>query len=368
MLRRILLWAAAVLGVGLIGLVALGWWAYVQLTGPMYEPGSLATSAGLQPPPQDDDTRAWTVRRHVDLHHFSRGSGRPVLFIHGGPGVPVRTPMPWLDALYPSFEVHFYDQRGCGASTRPIDRFESPKPWPNMQTLEATLGLGVQVSDIERIRRILGEDRLTLIGHSFGGFLAALYAAEFPQRVEKLVLLAPASVLTLPAEDDEDLFALVRSRLSLERRAEYDAFLDQYMDFRSLFRHDEQLLAKRNLRLGNYILEAMGRSPLAIPDHGGPLETGGWMVQAMYLSMGRHHDYCGALEAISVPTLVVHGDKDLQPVSASARYAELIADAELVRVPDADHFFSGAHPDLRGRVGTFLAPPTAGGGKTAGGG
>ena len=39
---------------------------------------------------------------------------------------------------------------------------------------------------IERIRRILGRDRLTLVGHSFGAFLAAMYAAEFPDRVEAL--------------------------------------------------------------------------------------------------------------------------------------------------------------------------------------
>lgn len=354
MLKKILLWVGAILCVLIMAVVGLGWWAYRQFTGPMYEPGRLATSAGLHPPAPDGDGGAWAVRQRVFLHHFSRGTGRPVLFVHGGPGVPTRTPMPWLDALYPSFEVYFYDQRGCGESTRPFDRFESTGAWPNMQNLEAALGLGVQITDIERIRRILGEERLILIGHSFGGFLAALHAAEFPQRVEKLVLLAPGNVLILPAEKNEDLFSLVRERMPPSQHNEYDAFLDEYMDFGALFEHDEEHLARWNLRLGNYILGAMGRPTPAMPEPGAPLEIGGWMVQAMYLSMGARHDYTPALKAISADTLIVHAELDLQPLAASARYANLIAGAGLIRVPDADHFFSGEHPDLRQRVIEFL--------------
>ncbi len=56
-----------------------------------------------------------------------------------------------------------------------------------MQTLEQTLGISAQVADIERIRRILGEEKLIMVGHSFGGFLASLYAAEFPEHVARMV-------------------------------------------------------------------------------------------------------------------------------------------------------------------------------------
>jgi proline iminopeptidase len=72
------------------------------------------------------------------------------------------------------WNVIHYDQRGCGRSTRPIDRFSSPSFFDH----------------IERIRTILGGDKLVLIGHSFGGFLASPYAAEFPQHVKALVLVA----------------------------------------------------------------------------------------------------------------------------------------------------------------------------------
>ena len=55
------------------------------------------------------------------------------------------------------------------------------------------------------------------------------------------------------------------------------------------------------------------------------------MVHAMYLSMGRRHDYTAALARITADTLVLHGERDLQPVDAGAEYAERIAGAELMR-------------------------------------
>jgi proline iminopeptidase len=74
----------------------------------------------------------------------------------------------------------------------------------------------------------------------------------------------------------------------------------------------------------------------------------------MYLSMGRRHDYTGALAAITAETLVVHGDQDLQPVAGSRQYTQGIANAELFEVAGADHFLMGDHPDLARRVASFL--------------
>jgi len=84
-----------------------------------------------------------------------------------------------------------------GADDRP-DRFEIRNYSKNVAALIRALGIQAQVADIERIRKGLSVERLVLVGHSFGGFLAALYAAEFPGRVEKLVLVAPADLLRFP--------------------------------------------------------------------------------------------------------------------------------------------------------------------------
>ena len=83
-----------------------------------------------------------------------------MLILHGGPGLPYSEPWPGLEPLTDVYRFHYYAQRGCGQSTRPVDTFSSKNSYENMQTLEQALGLGAHLADIERIRHILGEDRL----------------------------------------------------------------------------------------------------------------------------------------------------------------------------------------------------------------
>lgn len=70
---------------------------------------------------EGDDS--WFVEPDIRLHHFSIGRGRPILVIHGGPGYPLGLPVPGFNPLTNRFAFHSYDQRGCGQSTRPFDRF-----------------------------------------------------------------------------------------------------------------------------------------------------------------------------------------------------------------------------------------------------
>lgn len=130
---------------------------------------------------------------------------------------------------FPDTTFYYYDQRGCGDSTRPYDTVPGSSYHSRMMALDTKLGLGAQIADIERIRQILGQDKLTLIGHSFGraafhdssgrlthlgGFTCALYAMEFPDRVEKIIAVTPAPMLVFPS--DFDLFKGVRARLPKE--------------------------------------------------------------------------------------------------------------------------------------------------------
>ena len=49
--------------------------------------------------------------------------------------------MSGLQALTSTYRFHYYDQRGCGQSTRPVDHFDSSNTYKNMTTLDRTLGL-----------------------------------------------------------------------------------------------------------------------------------------------------------------------------------------------------------------------------------
>jgi proline iminopeptidase len=220
-----------------------------------------------------------------------------------------------------------------------------------MGTLERTLGLGAQIADIERIRQILGQEKLVLVGHSWGGFLAALYAAEFPQNVEALILVAPANVLVMPQPDQgSDLFASVRANLPDDQLAAYDAFMDTYMDFNSLFEKSEDDLVEMQAQFGEYYAQTQ---EAAFPQQGRP---GGWMAWAQYLSMGQRHDYRAPLAQVQAPVLVIHGADDLQSESASRMYVEAFPNAEFAVIQGASHFPFEEQPDRFAQVvSTFLA-------------
>ncbi len=346
MKRKVLL---IVLGiVALLIVIVLGGFWYLS-TQPLYKPGTVSQGEGLgaplPPPSQPAGSETWLVEPGIELAHFAEGNGRNVLIIHGGPGMPFSQPLNGLSSLTGEYRFHYYAQRGCGESTRPIDRFESSNVYENMQTLDQTLGLGAQIADIERIRQILGEEKLILIGHSWGGFLASLYAAEFPDQVEALILVAPANMLVMPQpEADSDLFASVRANLPANQQDEFDAFMEDYMDFNSLYEKSEDDLVALNIKFGEYYGDAVSTS---LPEQS---RSGGWMVWAQYVSIGQRHDYRPVLAQVNAPVLVIHGADDLQSEAASHIYVEAFPNAEFVVIRDASHFPFEQQPEQFAQV------------------
>ena len=344
--------ASVAIFLGLI--VILGVFAWYWMGGPMYRPGGLHASALLEPPPQPAGGDYWVMAPNVRLYHYADGSGPDVLVVHGGPGYPIHKPPAGLRALDSQYRFEYYDQRGCGKSSRPVDRLGSGNFYQNMQALDAALGLGAQVSDIERIRRILHDDKLILLGHSFGGFLAAMYAAEFPEHVKGLILVAPATVLVMPQKAG-GLFEEVRASLPAGKRAAFGAFLNQYLDFHHVFDMSEAELAAMNVEFARYYETAAAAHGMTLPSMADTQDAGGWMVQAMYLSMGRWHDYREALRKVTAPVLVIHGARDLQTEAESRAYAQCFPHARFVVIPDAGHFpFAGQPDEFASAAGQFL--------------
>ena len=100
-------------------------------------------------------------------------TGRPILFLHGGPGAGIA---PSHRRLFnpDRFRCVLFDQRGSGQS-RPFASIES-------NTTDALIG------DIESLRHHLGVDKFILFGGSWGSTLALAYAIAYPEHVESLIL------------------------------------------------------------------------------------------------------------------------------------------------------------------------------------
>ncbi|WP_040789925.1 prolyl aminopeptidase [Nocardia paucivorans] len=103
--------------------------------------------------------------------------GKPVVFLHGGPGG--GTDPQHRRFFDPErYRIVLLDQRGCGRSTPHL----ADDPDLSVNT---TWHL---VSDIEALRESLGIDRWLVFGGSWGSTLALAYAQRYPQRVTELVL------------------------------------------------------------------------------------------------------------------------------------------------------------------------------------
>ena len=100
-------------------------------------------------------------------------SGKPVLFLHGGPGSGCS---PTHRRLFDParYCVTLFDQRACGRST-PLGSLDA-NTTPDL------------VADIDRVADALGIDRFMLFGGSWGSTLALAYAQARPERVTEMVL------------------------------------------------------------------------------------------------------------------------------------------------------------------------------------
>lgn len=325
-----------------------------------YRPGELAAdeNISMEPPSQAGvEQNYWRVEDNINLYHFEQGEGKPVLVIHGGPGIPPERPWLGLENLSSEFKFYYYHQRGCGLSTRPIEKFESKNYYQNMKDLDAKLGMGQQIADIERIRKIIGKDKITIIGHSYGGFMATLYALEFPQNIEKLVLVNPAGVLKMPPQDENlNLFAKIEDGLGPEDLMRYRSWQDRYFNYGRLFDQDEKSLQQLNYEFLEYFEKYLVSQGMNLSDRDRPkLENiGGFMVQAMYMSMGRSYDYRNKLLSIEVPTLVLQGGRDFSP-EAAYLYDGNFGNSKLEMMEDGGHFLYNKNPQEFGdRVGNFI--------------
>jgi len=126
--------------------------------------------------------------QHIYWEVSGNREGKPVVFLHGGPGAGT---VPAHRRLFdPSrYRIVLFDQRGCGLSI------------PHASEPEADLSANTTwhlVADMERLRHHLGIERWQVFGGSWGSALALAYAETHPERVTELVL---RGIFTLRREE-----------------------------------------------------------------------------------------------------------------------------------------------------------------------
>lgn len=265
---------------------------------------------------------------HINnVDHFVETRGAvskiPIIVIHGGPGgnnyAFQQTAGKELEKLY---TVIYYDQRGCGRSSRPVNEQDYLIP---------TL-----VDDLYNIIISLEYQKVILLGYSFGGQLALEFTVIHPNLIEKAIV-----------ENPSDFY-----NYDLHNSLQIQGFKDV---------SDKQFLCKildienHNVNKTDVLSAIWNEAPLSIvdqflfhnPDMGkemrslwmeGGFENTGLMHQAL-LDYPNGESILNKIQDVKAKVLIIAGENDRNcGVKLAAKIRDLLPNGKLVIMEDTAHF------------------------------
>ncbi len=265
-----------------------------------------------------------------ELWTESIGSGPPILVMHGGLGLDHTYLRPYLDALAAAHRVIYYDHRGNGRSS-PIQDSE--------QMTHAKW-----IRDADQLRARLGLNKVIVLGHSYGGYLAQEYALAYPDRIAALILCstapafdyAPAAMANIQARGSAELIQFVAQAFSQPCPSD-DALKQSWPRILPLYFHRYDPARHLSL-LANTIFRA---APF---NH------------AFFQCLPKF-DVAEDIRRLNMPTLILGGGDDwiVPHTYGAGRLHRLIPNSELVLFRESGHFpFVEEHDSFTATVGDWL--------------
>jgi proline iminopeptidase len=226
----------------------------------------------------------------VSLFTRTIGDGPQTIVLHGGPGAHHDYLLPQFDLLARGRRLRYYDQRGGGRSAAGRD---------------VPVGWREQVADLDALIAHWGAAPATLLGYSWGGLLAMLYAVHYSHRLGRLALVSPAAATAEGRAQFERNFArrAADPHIAEERRRLAASGLRQ----RDPDAHRQRVF---ELAVAPYF-----HDPERAPDLT-PFRVTGRTQDEVWRSLGEY-DLTTELERLSVPALVAHGRDDPIPLASA---------------------------------------------------
>lgn len=258
----------------------------------------------------------------VDGHRlttYSYGSGEQVLFaLNGGPGLPslaIRTGL--LPVVDHGYRLVSYDQLGTGDSDRPTDI----RLWD----------IERYALEVEKVRTRLALDRIHLLGHSWGGWLAIEYAVTYPDKIASLVLEGTcADMRQFISEARRLCRALGTETEAMMRRHEVARRFDhpEYLAAVSLLNHRHVWRVNTDSELMRYQFDRWNKSIYEIMQ--GPNEF-------FFNGNLRNWTRLAELARVRCPVLIVVGEHDHITPACSRHMQAALPNARLQVFDDCGH-------------------------------
>jgi proline iminopeptidase len=240
------------------------------------------------------------------------GSGRPLLVLHGGPAV--NDYSDWFVTELAGWDALRYTQRGVAPSVT-----------------EGPFSIERHVSDALAVLDQCGVAAATVLGHSWGGYLAMQLAAQAPGRVQALVLAE-----TLGAVGDGGL-AGFGAELAARATPEALARLAELDELSPTSKEEKDAVALEYFRLDWPGYFAVPAQAPPVPETVRVSPEGHEQTSASLAEAVERGDLPGLLSGFTGPVEVVAGERSPLPRQAAESTAALFPDARLTIVPGAGH-------------------------------
>jgi proline iminopeptidase len=284
---------------------------------------------------EDEAKDSFSTSDGIDIYYRvdgePLGSGTSTLVvIHGGPGEHMQWYTRDFEFLAREHTVIYYDQRGGGRSELPEDT--------------TALTIEHHINDLEELRQHFGLERMTLVAHSFGPGLAALYAIAHPERVERMLFIGP--IPPRLGNFSEEYGANLASRLTPEALSRMDELRDQWDTATDLVAVCEEYWS---LGIPPRLADPSTSSRLKAEPCDVPVKalrySNAYTNSVTWNSLG-DWNWLPDLAVLDVPTLVIHGEQEAIPMAMVEEWVTTMPDARLLRVPNAAHFPYTEQPEL----------------------
>lgn len=248
--------------------------------------------------------------------------GEMIIVLHGGWGAEQGYLLDAFKGLEYFYHLVFYDQRGSLRSPCAIDKISVQK----------------HVEDLEHLRATLGADRITIVAHSMGTFLAMSYLQQYPERVKGLILMGSLPPKSAKTDAEKALWQEQdQAAKSFIERPEIAAELH-----RLALDKDEKILSPQE-RTSAWRIHFAGVNLFHVDRwrqmKGGRVFYSAAAGEAAGKTMPAEYDFTPALKAHLCPIWVLDGDHDY--VDPGAKKFQLatasIPNVRIAIIKDASH-------------------------------
>ncbi|MFZ4796546.1 MAG: alpha/beta hydrolase [Bacteroidia bacterium] len=277
------------------------------------------------------------------FHIPAKGTKKPfpIIFLQGGPGgfisnYNIKTFAPLSEDGY---DIYLYDQIGSGQSERLLNITE--------YTADR------HKKDLEEIFKMIGSDKVILIGQSWGAVLATLFIADNPNSVKKIIFTGVPSIQPMRKELLEikapDSLHLKKPPYSNGEANEKTQNIRSSMTAFWARTFGKKLAPDKEVDdFQTYLNNELNKATVcetakALKAEGG----GGFYAQIMTVkSFSEIKDPRAKLRNCKTPVLIMKGQCDSQPWGFVNEYLELFPNNTLKIIPNAGHSISVEQPEL----------------------